>query len=442
VQNEVGDSAYGVYFAILDFCFLFQVILDAGIQNYNSKHVSQNRNQVSEHFAHVLGTKLILIFLFLVSVFGFAFLIDYPKDYYPIILLMGVVMSAQTFYVYLRSHFSALGKYKYETWLSALDKILMILVIGYLIYIAKNISIGNFLYGQLLALVIAIFIAILFLKNQFSLSIDFNIKKSKSLLKNSLPFALVFLLMTLYTRMDGVMLERLLEDDAIAAGQYAKGFRLLDAANMIGYLFSVFLLPMFARLLGEKKDTKPLVLTAVKIQLTFSTIISLVCWFYAKEILELIYTNVTTQTISSFKFLMVSFWAMAMSYIFGSLITASGKLKLFNTLFIVGILINWALNLYLIPLHQAIGAAIATVATQFFVFGGQFILASVRFRLLYGKSFIIKAFLLMGIYFAAIYIMSQLLQLNWLIEVFLFCIICLGLSFLFGFLRFSNSLRA
>lgn len=250
--------------------------------------------------------------------------------------------------------------------------------------------------------------------------------------------------MTLYTRMDGVMLERLIPDEGVSAGRYAKGFRLMDAANMIGYLFSVFLLPMFAKIIGDKKNPTQLTMTALKVQLTLALMISMSCWFYAKDILEskFLYDTVTAESINAFKFLMVGFIAMALSYIFGSLITASAKLKTLNLIFVFGIMINWSLNLYLIPRYQAVGAALATLITQFFVFFGQFILATSRFKLKYDLGFIWRVLLLVGIYFAVIYVLDEYLSIYWLLEVILFFMICIGISILLGFLRFSNSLRA
>ena len=92
------------------------------------------------------------------------------------------------------------------------------------------------------------------------------------IIKRSLPFASLVLLMTLYNRLDPVMLGKLLPDKAVApnnaintapfqVGIYANGFRLLDAANMIAYLFSVLLIPVFSqddqkeRISGENGKT-------------------------------------------------------------------------------------------------------------------------------------------------------------------------------------------
>lgn len=441
VQNKVGDSEYGLYFAIFDFCFLFQIILDMGIQNYNSKSLSQNRFSIEDRFAYTLGTKVVLFFLFTLTTILVGYFLGYTLFHFETLLLVVLMMSLQVMYVYLRSHFSALGYFKHETLASALDKLLMIMFVGYFIYVNPIITIQLFLKAQIAALLISCLIVLIFLKKQFNPRIQFDVVRSSSLIKKSWPFAVVFLLMTLYTRMDGVMLEYLLDDEAISAGQYAKGFRLLDAANMIGYLFSVFLLPMFARLIGEKKNVNQLLSTAAKMQFAISSIITLVCWFYAADILAFIYKNITDQTIVTFKYLMVSFWAMSMSYIYGSLITASGQLKYFNLIFLIGIIINWSLNLWLIPRFEAQGAAIATMITQFFVFIGQYILANRLFSLIVKPLDGLKSLLLILSIMGLIIFFKESVALFWLIEIGLISGITMIISILFGFLRFNIALQ-
>jgi len=440
VQNKVGDSEYGLYFAIFDFCFLFQVILDLGIQNYNSKYVSENRESVSDHFAHIVGLKIVLLVGYFLAMFFAAALLGYPASYFSLIGFMGLIMTFQTFYLYLRSHFSALGYYRIDTWLSIVDKVLMILFIGYLLYGIGDISIFKFMYAQIAALVIAVIVAVILLRKKFSVGVKFSPTRWKSTLKNSLPFALVFILMTLYTRMDGVMLERLVDDDTLSAGYYAKGFRLMDAANMIGYLFAMLLLPMYARLMHEKKSINPLLSMAAQIQFCITSIITISCWFYAEEILNLIYIKINQDIIQSFRYLMISFWTMAMSYIYGSLIIASGQLRELNRIFVAGIIVNWTLNMMLIPKYMAVGAAQATLITQVFVFIGQCGIVHNRYVERINLTNWAKGLFLLGIYFVTAYVLYEYVQLFYLLELVIFVIFSTLVSFLTGFLRFNSSM--
>ena len=435
VQDMLGDESYGVYFALYNFSFLFQIVLDLGIHNYNSKHVSQNNATVAGHFAHVLGLKIVLTVLYFIILIACGWLLGYSIDYLKLLWPIGLVMTLLTFYQYIRSHFSALATYSVESWLSALDKLLMIFFIGYYLYGLKEISIEIFLWGQVFAILTATVIAMILLNRQFTLSVRFSLNAFKNILGKSLPFALVIVLMTMYTRMDGVMLERLLQDEGAEAGRYARGFRLMDAANILGYLFAVLLIPMYARQLKEKIDVSALVRNATGILLSMATLISALCWWYADDIMHLVYSDIDSGHIEIFRLLMVCFWAMSLSYVFGSLISASGELKQLNKLLVLGIIVNWSLNIYLIPKMQAQGAVIATLVTQYLVFIGQILIAHKQFSLTLGTAFISKLVFFLLLTLLIIYSVYNFLSLHWMIESVIAVCLSLFVSFLLGFLR-------
>ena len=435
VQNEIGHESYGVYFALFNFCFLLQIVLDLGLQNYNTTYLSKNRKEAPNVFPYVFGTKLILSAIFFGLVYGAYLLLRYPAHYQVILFGVASFMILQSFYVYLRSHFSALGYFTTDAVLSGIDKLLMILILGYFLYLKREINIHLFILGQLIALALANLIAFFYLRTKFNLTLKFSLGKSKTLIQQSLGFALVFLLMSLYTRMDGVMLERLVDDSGRASGLYASGYRLLDAANILGYLFASLLLPMFANLLSENKAVNPLIKAAMSLMLPLISSIAFVGWFYSEEILSLIYRQVEHQNITAFKYLMASFWFMSIAYIFGSLITASAKLKVFNSIFVVGIIINWVLNLLWIPQSQAIGAAQATLITQAVVCLGQVLLAHKRFQLKIASSMFFKVVIIVIITFILCYYLSRVSEMNWIIEVMIIAVFVILASFLSGVLR-------
>ncbi|MEZ7930372.1 MAG: polysaccharide biosynthesis C-terminal domain-containing protein, partial [Flavobacteriales bacterium] len=71
-----------------------------------------------------------------------------------------------------------------------------------------------------------------------------------------------------------------------------------------------------------------------------------------------------TQSGEVFGLLMICFVFISTTYIFGTLLTANGNLKTLNKIAFVGVILNIVLNLILIPMYQAYGAAIASVITQ------------------------------------------------------------------------------
>ena len=69
----------------------------------------------------------------------------------------------------------------------------------------------------------------------------------RSIFRFVLPFTVIILLMSVHGRLDGFLLERIHHHGAYEAGIYASAYRLLDAANMAGYMAASFLVPFIAR---------------------------------------------------------------------------------------------------------------------------------------------------------------------------------------------------
>jgi len=58
VQNTVGAEEYGFYFAVFNFSFLFNILLDFGITNFNNRNIAQNNQLLTKHLSNLLVVKL------------------------------------------------------------------------------------------------------------------------------------------------------------------------------------------------------------------------------------------------------------------------------------------------------------------------------------------------------------------------------------------------
>ena len=86
--------------------------------------------------------------------------------------------------------------------------------------------------------------------------------------------------------------------------------------------------------------------------------------FHAREVMDLRYDEHTDASAPAFAVLIWSFVAVCITYVFGTLLTASGDLRALNFMAAGGMVLNIALNLVLIPRYQALGAAWAGLITQ------------------------------------------------------------------------------
>ena len=131
---------------------------------------------------------------------------------------------------FLRSNIAGLGYYKTDGVVSVLDKVLMIIICGGLLWgewLAGPFQIMWFVYAQMLSLGLTVLLAFFWVYRRIPrLHFKWQPAFILLILKESYPFALVIFLMTIYTRIDSVMLEKLLPDGKYEAGVYASAYRI------------------------------------------------------------------------------------------------------------------------------------------------------------------------------------------------------------------------
>lgn len=420
VQNTVGDDEYGVYFAVLNFSFLLNILLDFGITNFNNKNIAQNNHLLTKHFSSLFVLKLLLAIVYIIVTLLIGLIIGYDFPYMKLLMVLGFNQFLISMVLYLRSNLLGLHLFKTDSIISVLDRLIMIAICALLLWghiVEVKLDIMLFVYIQTFAYALTALIAfIVVVRKADFLKLRFSRAFSVMILKKSFPFAILVLLMTFYNRIDAVMLERILPADttmrdgqnisgAWQAGIYAKGYRLLDAANMIAYLFSVQLLPIFARMLKYKESVEQLVKLAFTLIITPAIVVAAACFFYQDQLIDLLYTAKSADaamveahkevSANVFSLLMTCFIPISTTYIFGTLLTANGNLRELNIMAGTGMLINIILNIVFIPHFYAQGSAFASLTTQCLTALTQVIMAQYmfKFRINYRLLFILFTFI-------------------------------------------------
>lgn len=371
VQNVVGPEAYGLYFALFNFALLFNALLDSGITNFNNRSISQTPDLIKFYFPRLILIKLILALVYLIICLGTALAVGYTTATFKLLAILTINQILASILLFLRSNISGLQLFFADSFLSVADRFLMIVLCSMLLWtnlFNVEISIWVFAWFQTLAYAMACFLGfVILLKNAGRFNFRGVPVFSIGLLRQSLPFALLALLMVGYNRIDGVLLERMLANGARAAGIYAQSYRVFDAVNMISVLFASLLLPMFARLLAAKADIKPLVKLSFSILFSGTIVLAITFSYFSNSFLNALYHESFEEGNVVFILLMLSIIPVSLSYIFGTLLTADGRLFILNLIAGIALLVNVGLNLFLIPELNIKGAAIAAFVSQFLV---------------------------------------------------------------------------
>jgi O-antigen/teichoic acid export membrane protein len=426
VQNTVGAESFGFYFAIFNLTFLFNILLDLGLTNFNNKNIAQNNHLLNKHFSSLLILKFLLAIIYCVITLSAGLIIGYSSQQMMMLLVLCFNQFLISFILYLRSNISGLHFFKTDAIISVLDRVIMIIICGALLWgniFHQSFRIEWFIFAQTASYIITAFVALFIVikKAHFS-RLHWNRLFFFMIIKKSFPFAVLVLLMTFYNRIDSVMIERLLPGKLgdQQAGLYASAYRLLDASNMIAYLFAVILLPLFARMLKFKENIEDLTRLSFTLLFILSITVAMGSFFYRLEIMTLLYPQHINEAIIAynmriaetswiFGILMIGFIPISTTYVFGTLLTANGNLKYLNIVAFSGMVMNLILNFILIPKLQSTGSAYASIITQMIMAFIQVYLVIRIFKFKFNVNYILRLIV-------------------FLIAVFVFCIVSLKLS--------------
>lgn len=446
VQNKVGPEAYGTYNPLFSLSIIFSIILDFGITNYNSRSIARDPGSLPQLFPAMFSARIALIAVYLVLSSAMGWLLGYRG--WELALLGGILLiqSLNALVSFIRSNISALHRFKTDGLLSVTDRLFMVAVCGFLLLYpptAAAFRIEWFVATQVAGYLVAACVSYYILRRISKVRLKFSLHLPTiwGIMKESAPYALLIFLMSVYNRADATMVERLCQRGKDYAGVWAAAFRLLDMANILGLMFATMLLPIFGRMLARKQAVQPIIKLCVNLLLPTSYAVAVAAVCYRHEIMELLshanelYADpiMRPQFGNVFAWLMASFPAWCIMYIYSTLLTANGSLKLLSKIAVAGVVFNLSLNFWLIPRYQATGGAMVSFATQTGL-ALAFMLAAVRtiglpinsrWVLAHGGYMLLVALLAVGI--------TGYLPLGWGAQLAVFALLSVVLLFVFRF---------
>lgn len=443
VQNRVGEEMYGFYFSLFNFAFILNILLDAGITNFNNRAIAREHNLLEYHLGRIVPLKFLLSIIYALVVFGTGALIGYSNLQFKLLAVLVFNQFLSSFILYMRSNISGLQLFRTDSLLSVLDRTLMILMNSILLWTAftsRPYRIEWFVYTQTLSYMVtlAVVVAVVFYHSG-RIKLRFSLKDYRDILRRSYPFAVLILLMSFFNRADSVMIERLLEDGKEQAGIYAQSFRVLDAFSQFALLFAGLLLPMFSRMLKTGERTEGLIEIASSLLLGIAVSVAVIGLFFNDEIIVVMYRSAEMRSPDIFSVLMGGFVFISFSYIFGTLLTSNNNLRQLNILAGFTVVMNIALNLLLIPTHKAFGAAIASLSSQAFYAISQVFIARYKLKLRLKKDFFPRLLLFSILIVIAGYLLHQYLE--WIPALTIFAALCALLSIITRVIRPSELLK-
>jgi O-antigen/teichoic acid export membrane protein len=363
LQVLVGHEEYGTYFAILSLAIMLSFLADAGITNMLNRQLAM---QQPVHLGRLLRFKLVLVLLYCGIVVAVAALSGIRR--WDIVALVCLIQAGTSFLLFFRNTLTGHQRFTTDAWMSVLDKLLMILVAApflYPLFGAVSITLERFLALQVATVFTTLFIAWLLCRRYLRAEGRYA-TSLQEIIRLTLPFSVLVLLMAVHNRLDAFLLERLHAQGAYEAGVYATAYRLLDAGNTVGFLAASFLLPYVSRNSEQETLVRETVLNLRHLLLLASIGVLSFVSVYAGWVTELLY-HINDRYHSVVLLVTIAVLpAYYLTHVYGSLLVAKGLFKPFTIIVVISALANIILNVLLISAWGALACGVAALVSQYF----------------------------------------------------------------------------
>ena len=366
------ESEFGGYFVAIALTNLVASLTELGMQNPLIREMTLHLQQTR----HYLGNALMVRSLLSIIAYGIMLISGiflYTPEIVTMIAYLGLAEIVNSIAQLYRCVFRAHEEIKYEALTVVAERCVFFLIGGGAILL--DYGLVTVCQVTLAASCINLILSIGFTRYRFT-SLRFQPSREivKVLMRQALPFAIGNIFNLLYFRVDAIMLSKLSSEGVDANAWYGlaytitNAFTILPGAFMMGAMF-----PVLSRAWEREKGRFPSVYTfgmrwMVLMGLPFAVGLSTL----SSEITVALFPTYTPDEVSKVAIaLQWLSWAGGLIFLTTAVLAvlrATDKRRAFSVLMGTTALLNICLNIYLIPRFSHVGAAIAMVISEAYVF--------------------------------------------------------------------------
>lgn len=382
----LGDADYGKISFAIAFGSLFLVLADFGMHQLLIREIARRPEDIERLLGNGLVIKLVLGGFTALCIFIAARFTNKPDDVLQTVYIIGATQITGSLAEYFSTVFQGLQRMKY----AAIANLILSIsntVIGVIILMLG----GSFLmlaWVYLVSRLLKLFYCLLVARAKFArIVLKFEAPLIKVLLVEGATFGILRFFSIMYTNVDTTMLSLMIGDEPV--GWYTAAYRLVFAMMVLpmGIMRAVY--PALSAYHKSNLEAfNNLFEKTFKLLFWAGTSIAVVIFLLSDKIILLMFGEEYIKASAALKILV---WSTAI-YFVGTTMThatrSAGKQTFTAKVVAASAILNLILNFILIPKYSLVGAAFATLVSEFFTlsfhlwFVGRYIVKPAFLRLL------------------------------------------------------------
>ncbi len=359
----LGAEGYGTIAYALALTSIFGNLMDLGLNQLTVREVSRDRSHIDKYMFNMIAIKLILVLITMGLIAAAANLLGKGNSttisvVYIIALSTGISAFAGIFSV----AFQAFEKMEYSSIGSVINGAMMLS--GALLAIHFSLSVEGFAYVYLFTSIIAfIYNLTIYTIRFFSSKASLDFGSWRFMLRESLPFGLSGLFVSIFSWISSVMLSYMIGNEAV--GWYNAPYRLIVILAIIPNMVNMSLFPVMCRFYVTSKTMFKFTQQRSFRYMTFLGLpIGVGTTLIADKIIYTIFGPAYANSVIALQILVWSSVLVFTSSSFSRLLATSNMQMTVTKIMATCAVENIILNLLLIPKLSYMGACLAAVAAE------------------------------------------------------------------------------
>ena len=357
LARYLEPKKFGIYSFILAYLSFFGIVVDLGTRRIVVREISRVQSQQEE----LVGSTMVLrIFLSIVAIFMVyltLIFVPYSEEtkFLTLIASLSFLFSFTSLYA---CPFEATLRMEYPKLVGIIGGLLK--AITFWILINLHARLIHFILAGVLLAIPSWILYVFFSKNFFHPRFKIDPVKWKKLLKESWPLALTAIFSMILLRIDQIMLFSLKGEESVA--YYSAAVRLTESLHIIPIAFMTSVFPLLSQFF--KKSPKSLKITyelSYKYMMLVIVPLATIVMILAHPIIYLTYGEKYSPSISALVLLIWSEVWVFFETVSGEVLISTNRQKLVFIFMVTSSVLNFLLNLLLIPPYGIIGASTATL---------------------------------------------------------------------------------
>lgn len=370
ISRQFNEAGVGIFTLALTYLSFFYLANDAGLNIYVLPHV---QNLEKNYFNKLLGVRIIwalilaAVALLLLPLLPFATL-----DFNLAVSL--AVLTIITYSVFISTNAIFQSKLRYDlSVLASVAGTLTALII--ILLLTKWVDSGAFLtVGNLIGSLITSAAALVFIKKlNFNILPEFDLSFFTQAIKKNWPISVTLILNVVYFRLDAFVISTFRSFAEV--GVYNLAFLIFQTLLVIPTFIMNSFYPI---MLNTLKKSSRLFLSQIRMAFLglclVSSVTALLTWVLAPLVIRVLAGTGFAGSVTTLRILSLGFPAFFISSLLMWTLISYGKYKQVLFIYLIGLIINFILNLIFVPQYSYIASAAITGISEYLILSLQLVI--------------------------------------------------------------------